>query len=250
MMAACRKEHVEAANCRIMPRTLVEFGNVCLALPRDFFIAELAGIGGCAAARRNEPHVAVIVIEILIANHHAADGVLAKVFAEETIDFACRFRSFGRDRGFANCVRWIRMAFDGNVINAKSATVTDGNCVFASTHFGRSGNHECGVASARLGEQRACFCAVHGNLRFKPVVLLDENFRGEVIDGRFFDFDFECKAVCAGLHVLAARKSFSRYNRSCVNAGLTFGFVRCRRSISRCCRDRCGNCHCGTYARD
>ena len=172
VVTACRKQHVEAANGGVVPATLVEFGDVGLTLPRDFLVAELAGICGRAATRRNEPHVAIIVVEILVADHHAANGLLAEIFAQEGVDLAGRFRRVRCYRQFANLEYRVGVAFDGNVVHAESL-VPYGNLVFAGLHLGRCRNHVARIAVARGGKHGAYIYAVDRDFRGGPVVLLD-----------------------------------------------------------------------------
>lgn len=79
-MAASGKEHIKAANGRIVAAALVKFGNVGLALPGDLIIGIFTGVFRGTPTRRNDFHVAVIVVKILVTDHHAADGLFAKVF--------------------------------------------------------------------------------------------------------------------------------------------------------------------------
>ena len=225
VVTACRKQHVEAANGGVVPATLVELGDVSLALPRDFLVAELAGICGRAATRRNEPHVAIIVVEILVADHHAANGLLAEVIAEKGVDLAGRFRRVRCYRQFANLEYRVGVAFDGNVVHAESL-VTHGNLVFADLHLGGCRNHVARIAVARGSQHGAYIYAVDCDFRGGPVVLLDQNLGGNIVDGGFFDLDGECDAarVCC-LCVFSAR-IISIFDNSC--ASQIFGFVSCR----------------------
>ena len=155
-----------------MAATLVEFGDVGLALPRDFFVAELARVCGRAFAGAQEFHVAIIVVEILVANHHAANGLFAEVFAQEGVEFLGAFACIRRDWCSSDVECRVGVAFHGNVVHAKSL-VTHGNFVFAGLHFGRCRNHVARIAIARGGKHGAYIHTVDRDFRGGPVVLLD-----------------------------------------------------------------------------
>ena len=224
-----------------MTATLVEFGNVGLARPFDFCVSVLARIRRRAAAGRNNFHVTVIVVKILVANHHAADGLFAEVFAQERIDLAGAFAGVRRDRACADFEFRIGVALDGNVVHAKSATVTYSDGIFACTHFGRSGNHKCGIAGDRFGKQRPGLCAVYDNLGIKPSVLFDEYLGGNIVDGGFFDLDGECHPCgrVIGFDIFCAVAT--NRNVGSTNARQIFGFVHgggCKSRHHRECGQR------------
>ena len=237
-MPARGKEHVEPAHGRVVPAALVELGNVGLALPRDFLVAELAGIRRGAFARLQELHVAVVVVEVLVANHHAAHRLLHEVVAEECLDL---FSTLARVRRYGQCAdveNRVRMAFYGNVVDTDGA-IPYGNRVLAGTHLGRCRHHVAGIAVARGREHRARLDTVHENLGGRPVVLLDEHLCRDVVHRGFFDIHREGELGPGGFrHEL-------RSGRICRNvagiyARLCFGFVDCGGGKSGYRHGECG----------
>ena len=121
------------------------------------------------------------------------------------------------------------MAFNGDVVHA-DGLVSDGDLVFADLHLCRCGYDVARIAIARSREHGTDIDTVDRDFRGNPVVLLDENFCGNIVNGGLFDFDRKRDAASiSGLGVFAARKVCA-FGNGC--AAQIFGFVSCWCGIS------------------